>query len=189
MKISNYFIRFMVNYELKIDESKKITANMSYKLIETYLEIISVEMITDKKLGLIEDDLRSEAEKKVPIYLEFLIQQRRFETVVRYVDIEIMKKFNFLHQNKGLGTFLDIIEESVEAFDRTYVDLCLMFIYYFMSFTDMSQSQLISALVKTFENKKFVWNLVDENDRFAIENQSQIIIDENLITSYQIQIA
>ena len=78
MKISNYFIRFMVNYELKIDESKKITANMSYKLIETYLEIISVEMITDKKLRLIEDDLRSEAEKKVAIYLEFLIQQRRF---------------------------------------------------------------------------------------------------------------
>jgi hypothetical protein len=176
----------MVNYELKIDEGKKITANMAYKLIETYLEIISVEMIANKKLELIEDEMRSEAEKKIAIYLEFLIQQRRFETVVRYVDIEIMNKFNFLHQSKGLGTFLDIIEESVEAFDRTYIDLCLMFIYYFMSFTDLGQPQLISSLVKTFENKKFVWNFVDENDRFAIENQSQIIINEDVIMSYMI---
>ncbi len=54
--------------------------------------------------------------------------------------------------------------------------MCLMFIYYFMSFTDLGQTNLISALVKTFENKKLVWNSIDENDRFAIYNQSQIII-------------
>ncbi len=59
MKISNYFMRFLVNYDLKIDEGKKITANMAYKLIETYLEIISVETIHNKKLKLIEDDVRN----------------------------------------------------------------------------------------------------------------------------------
>ncbi len=78
MKISNYFMRFLANYDLKIDEGKKITANMAYKLIETYLEIISVETIYNKKLGLIEEEVRNLVEKKVAIFLEFLIQQRRF---------------------------------------------------------------------------------------------------------------
>lgn len=125
----------MVTYELKIDEGRKISANMAYKLIETYLEIISVEMVCNKKFNLIEEDTRNQAESKVAHYLEFLIQQRKFETVVKYVDLEIMNKFNLLHQSKGLGTFLDVIEESVTAFDKTYIDLTLMFIYYYMTFT------------------------------------------------------
>ena len=73
-KISNYFIKFMVNYELKIDEGKKITASRAYKLIESFLEIISVEMICNKKIGLIEKEDQSEAQNKVSLYLEFLIQ-------------------------------------------------------------------------------------------------------------------
>ena len=56
--------------------------------------------------------------------------------VVKYVDLEIVNKFNILHVHKGLGTFLDMIEESVEAFDETYVDLSVLFINYYMKFTD-----------------------------------------------------
>ncbi len=169
-KISNYFMRFMVNYEFKLEEGKKITSNIAHKLIETYLEIVSVEIISNKKLGLMEDEWRADAEKKVSIYIEFLIQQKKFETVVKYVDIDIMNKFNLMHLSKGLGTFLDVIEESVEIFDQTYVDLTIMFIYYYKTFTDIGPSQLISTLIKAFGNKKFVWDQDDENDRFASDN-------------------
>jgi hypothetical protein len=105
-----------------------------------------------------EDEWRTDAEKKVSIYIEFLIQQKKFETVVKYVDIDIMNKFNLMHLSKGLGTFLDVIEESVEIFDQTYVDLTIMFIYYYKTFTDIGSSQLISTLIKAFGNKKFVWD-------------------------------
>lgn len=35
-------MKFMVNYDLKVDEDKKITLNKALRMIESYLEILSV---------------------------------------------------------------------------------------------------------------------------------------------------
>ncbi len=67
-------------------------------------------MMSKTKLGLMSEADRIEAEKKVSLYLEFMIQQRKFDIVAKYIDIEIANKFNILHRYKGLGSFLDIIQ-------------------------------------------------------------------------------
>ena len=52
-------MRFMVAHELKVDEEKKLTQNKVHKLIESYLEIVSIETITKSKMGLINESDKS----------------------------------------------------------------------------------------------------------------------------------
>lgn len=65
---------------------------------------------------------------------------------------------NVVHKFKGLDSFIGSIEDSVEAFNETYVDLVAIFVFYFVKFTKVTPSKLISIVKKSFNEKIFKWN-------------------------------
>ena len=67
-KLSQYFIKFMTNWQLKLDEENKITVNKAHQLIESFLEILAVSLIKPN-LQLLKQEDRSQAEKKVGFFV------------------------------------------------------------------------------------------------------------------------
>lgn len=78
---------------------------------------------------------------------------------MKYIHNEIVFKLNILFENKALESLIDLIKESVEAFDECYVDLVTIFIYYYMkSANNFTSMHLISSLSKAFgADVKYHW--------------------------------
>ena len=76
--------------------------------------------------------------------------------------LEINHNLNIVHNFKGLDSFIDIILESNQVYDETFVDLVTIFLFYFIRFTNVSSLQLIRSLNKIFSDKLFHWG-EDEN--------------------------
>lgn len=85
--IANHFMKFMVRYELKINEEKRITLNVAQKLIESYLEIFSIEKIRRENMNLLKNIVLEELNKKVGECLDFLIQQKKFDLVYEFMTL------------------------------------------------------------------------------------------------------
>lgn len=103
----------MVRHDLKINEEKRITLHVAQKLIESYLEIFSIEKIRRENMNLLKNIDSEELNKKVGEYLEFLIQQKKFDLVYEFMTIEIENSLNVVHKFKGLDSFIGMIEDSV----------------------------------------------------------------------------
>ena len=64
--------------------------------------------------------------------------------------LEINHNLNIVHKFKGLDSFIDMILESNQAYDESYVDLVSIFLFYFIRFTNVTSQQLIRSLNKIF---------------------------------------
>lgn len=78
---------------------------------------------------------------------------------MKYIHNEIVFKLDILYENKALESLIDLIKESVEAFDECYVDLVTILIYYYMkSANNFTSMHLISSLLKAFgADVKYHW--------------------------------
>lgn len=65
--------------------------------------------------------------------------------------LEIDFELNVLHKLKGLDSFIEIIQDSIDTYDESYVDLVTIFIFYFVKFTNAASAQLIRIIKKCFD--------------------------------------